>query len=325
MSFRTLFFGFVATTSMLGLFGCGDDSADGDGNGTGGSTNTGGTAGEGGSADGGSGDGGAGGSGDDMANLKIELSGLEPLGAGYVYEGWIIVDGAPVTTGRFQIEEGTDVYDGWVARADADAAAAFVLTIEPEEGDDPAPSATHVLGGDVEGTEAALSLEHGAALGTDFTGAVGSYILETPTSSNVADDYDQGIWWLQIGGGGPAASLALPELPEGWVYEGWVAGPNGPISTGTFTAATGADSDAAGAAAGPDGGPPFPGQDFVDPATVVVGMAAVISVEPMPDDSPTPFAIKPLIDMMIEDVGGGVSQDMGNNSDGNPWGLVTFN
>jgi len=327
MSFRNLFFGFVATSSMLGLFGCGDDSGDGDGAGgsaTGGS-DTGGsdTGGSGTGASGGSG--GSGGSGADMATVTVQLSGLEPLGAGYVYEGWIIVDDAPVTTGRFQIEEGVDMYESMVAQADADAAVAFVLTIEPEDGDDPAPSMVHVLGGDVADGEATLSLDHGAALGTDFGGAVGTYILETPSSGGVVDDYDQGIWWLQMGGNGPAASLALPGLPEGWVYEGWVAGPNGPVSTGTFSAPAGADDDGAGPDAGPDAGPPFPGQDFVDPAMVITGMTAVISVEPMPDDSPTPFAIKPLVDMTIEDVGGGVSQDMANNSAGNPSGSVTIN
>lgn len=324
MSFRNLFFGLIVGTGALGLVACGDDSADGGtgGNGTGGSGADGGSGAEGGSgADGG--DGGAGGSGVDMATLTVDLEGLEPLGEGYVYEGWFIVDDAPVTTGRFQIEDGTTSYEFMVPREEADAAAAFVLTIEPDEGDDPAPSAVHVLGGDIASGEATLTLDHAAALGTDFAGAVGTFILETPTSSAVADDYDQGIWWLQSG---PAASLALPTLPEGWVYEGWVVGPNGPVSTGTFTAVDAADSDGAGPDAGPDAGPPFPGQDFIDPAMVIGGgdFAAVISVEPMPDDSAAPFAIKPLVDMTIEDGGAGMSQSMMNNSAANPSGAITI-
>ena len=37
-------------------------------------------------------------------NVALDLSGLEPLGDGFVYEGWVIIDGAPVSTGRFNIE-----------------------------------------------------------------------------------------------------------------------------------------------------------------------------------------------------------------------------
>ena len=35
--------------------------------------------------------------------LGLSFTGLTPLGADYVYEGWILVNGAPVTTGRFTI------------------------------------------------------------------------------------------------------------------------------------------------------------------------------------------------------------------------------
>ena len=69
--------------------------------------------------------------------------------------------------------------------------------------------------------------------------------------------------------------------------------------------------------------PPFPGQDFIDPATVIVGMAAVISVEPEDDDSPAPFVLKPLIDMSIDDMPEGTSQDLANLSANNPTGSVT--
>ena len=65
-------------------------------------------------------------------------------------------------------------------------------------------------------------------------------------------------------------------------------------------------------------------QDFITPPTVLTGMTAVISVEPDPDDSPAPFALKPLVDMTIEDPGAGVSQDMANMSANNPTGSVTI-
>jgi hypothetical protein len=46
-------------------------------------------------------------SGDDAPStrtLAMTFSGLEPLGGGYVYEGWLMVDGAPVSAGRFAID-----------------------------------------------------------------------------------------------------------------------------------------------------------------------------------------------------------------------------
>jgi hypothetical protein len=258
------------------------------------------------------------------ASLSVELSGLEELGDGSVYEGWLIVDGMPVTAGRFNVD-GSDSYEFDVAADDADNATAYVLTIEPMTGDDPAPSATHVLAGDIVDGSASLSIGHAAALGTDFATMAGSYILNTPSTANDSNDYDQGIWWLEVTGNGPAASLTLPALPAGWVYEGWVVGQSGPISTGRFSVADAEDSDGKGAGAGPDGTPPFPGQDFITPAEMLAGYTVVISVEPMPDDSPMPFAIKPLIDPMIEDMGIGVSEMMTNMSANNPAGTMTMN
>ena len=34
------------------------------------------------------------------SNLSLVISGLEDLGADFVYEGWIIVNGVPQTTGK---------------------------------------------------------------------------------------------------------------------------------------------------------------------------------------------------------------------------------
>ncbi|MFT6399143.1 MAG: hypothetical protein ACJAYU_003908 [Bradymonadia bacterium] len=249
--------------------------------------------------------------------LAIQLENLEQLGDGYVYEGWLIIAGEPITTGRFSEPVGGAFT---VAADDAANADAFVLTIEPEVGDDPAPSAVHVVGGDFDAGVASLSTAHGAALGTDFADVAGTFILETPTSE-ATEDYANGIWWLDPSAG-PGASLTLPALPDGWQYEGWVAGPDGPVSTGTFTATDAADSDGAGPAAGDAGAPSFPGQDFVDPATNLVGLNAVISVEPMPDDSPAPFAIKPLVGP-ITDAGAGASQTQSANVDALPAGQVS--
>jgi len=251
--------------------------------------------------------------------LAIAFEGLEPLGADYVYEGWLIVDKMPVSTGIFRIDEDgmPTISEFEVTAENADAATLFVLTIEPAVDDDPAPSAVKVLAGELTDGAADLSIGHAAALGTDLADAAAGFILKTPTTGDTDEDDNQGIWFLELTDEGPAASMWLPELPEGWVYEGWVVGDDGPISTGTFSATTGEDSDGPGATAGPDGYPPFPGQDFIDPALNLVGLTAVISIEPQPDNSPAPFALKPLVTPSIEWLGGGVLQSMENKSSTN--------
>lgn len=262
------------------------------------------------------------------ATLGLGFSGLPQLGADYVYEGWLIVDGAPITAGRFTVDvDGNPSIDEFeIDGAMAEIATTYVLTIEPAVGDDPAPSAVHILAGDISNGVASLDVAHPAAIGTDFADATGEFILETPTTMSIADDYANGLWFLIPGADGMSPGLNLPELPEGWIYEGWIASADGPVSTGTFRAADVADSDGAGPDAGPDGAPPFPGQDFIDPARVLTGgYAAVISVEPVPDDSPEPFVLKPLIDSAMESVMAPMTQSMENMSaSNNPSGSITL-
>jgi hypothetical protein len=252
----------------------------------------------------------------------LTLNGVESLGSGFVYEGWILVGGQPVSTGTFTVDGSGnpspgsfDVDEGQLATATK-----FILTVEPSPDPDPAPAATKYLGGDFAGDTAMLSVADGATLGDDFSGASGSFILQTPSTAGVVGDYASGIWWLDPSG--PAATLVLPGLPAGWLYEGWVVGPDGPVSTGRFGQAAGADSDGAGPTAGPDGTPPFPGQDFISPLVSLVGYQAVITIEPEPDDSGGPFTLKPLVDMNVEDVGPGVLQPMANGAAAFPTGTA---
>ncbi|HFQ95022.1 MAG TPA: anti-sigma factor [Anaerolineae bacterium] len=249
-----------------------------------------------------------------QAALTLTFANLPNLGPDWAYEGWLIVDGKPVTTGVFTVDD-----HGMASAAefpvDAHAlknATAFVLTIEPSPDDDPAPNAIHIIGGDFDGDAAALTVSHPLALGVDFDGVNVSYILGAPSSENAKADYKKGIWW---------PGLNLPQLPQGWVYEGWVAGPDGPISTGRFTSGDMADSDGNGPMAGPKSGPSFPGQDFINPPIdLTAGYAAVISIEPDPDNSPLPFSLKPFIDETIDDVSDHGSQDMETRTDAFPTG-----
>ena len=246
--------------------------------------------------------------------LELELTNVPDLGADFVYEGWLVTADGPVSSGRFTVSESGVLSPSSFEIDDvlADEATAFVLTIEPAAGDDPAPAETHLLAGTMSADSAELTTSDAAALGTNFASATGSYILATPSTANDDTDNTQGIWWLAPGG--PSASLALPALPNGWLYEGWVVGGDGPVSTGTFAAPNATDSDGAGSAAGPDSAPPFPGQDFIDPEMDLIGGAAVVSVEPDPDNSPAPFIIKPLVDDDIEALTPPAAQDMANNA-----------
>ncbi len=250
------------------------------------------------------------------ATLSLKFKGLNNPGEGWAYEGWLIVDGQPVSTGVFTINE-KSMASATEFEVDAEAlqnATAFVLTIEPSPDADPAPSPIHILAGDFQGDSATLSVAHPAALGTDFADVTGSYILGAPSSKMGAEDYRKGIWW---------PSLNLPTLPEGWTYEGWVVGPDGPITTGRFAAGNMADSDGNGPTAGPNAGPSFPGQDFIDPAIdLTTGYTAVITIEPNPDTAPGPFFLKLLVDKTIEDVGDHGSQDMENQANTFPTGVI---
>ena len=156
--------------------------------------------------------------------LDVSFEGLEPLGEASRYEGWLIVDGAPVSIGVFDVEEGQTDFTFEVARADADAATDFVLTLEPAEDDDPAPSESKLVGGALLDGEADLSVDHVAAIG-DLAYVAGQFILATPTSSST-DDEAQGIWYLDPTAG-PDATLDLPDLGPGWTYEGWIVGDDG--------------------------------------------------------------------------------------------------
>jgi hypothetical protein len=248
------------------------------------------------------------------ATLTLTLTNLPDLGPDWAYEGWLIVEGQPVSTGVFTVDE-KGMASTTEFPVDAEAlkkATAFVLTIEPHPDDDPAPSPIHILGGDFDGDAANLTVGHPLALGVDFADTSVSYILGAPSSENAKADYAKGIWW---------PGLKLPQLPQGWVYEGWVVGPDGPISTGRFTSGDMADSDGVGPTGGPKAGPNFPGQDFINPPIdLTSGYAVVISIEPEPDNSPLPFALKRFIDENIEDVGDHGSQTMETRTEGFPTG-----
>ena len=185
------------------------------------------------------------------------------------------------------------------------------------------PNETHYLAGDLQGLGATLTPGHPDALGSDFGDAAGKYILATPTDGADTNE-TSGIWWISLQMADPTAGLSLPTLPAGWAYEGWVVMDGTPVTTGTFTSTTAAD-DAAPFSAMDAPGPPFPGEDFLMDApdglsfpTDLSETTAVISIEPVPDDSPAPFLLKPLVATVPANVADHQTFEMTNNAAGFP-------
>lgn len=240
--------------------------------------------------------------------VTLSFQGLQDLGSSYVYEGWLADETGLHSVGTFAIDASgalrTSEFE--VSEDDLWAAERFVVTIEPAGDQDPAPSDTRYLAGDfgVAGAisgDARLSPEHPDALGDDFGGVFGSYLLETPTTAGLIDDYANGIWF-GIPGAPPhwGRLLSLRYLPDGWQYEGWVIAADSAVSIGRFRFVSEADSDGPGPAAGPDQAPDYPGQDFIDPAMDLDGCGVMITIEPEPDNGPGPFTMVVLADSEIQ-------------------------
>lgn len=236
--------------------------------------------------------------------LTLNISNLGPIESDERYEGWVIVDGAPVSTGLFTVDQQGVLSETTfeIPSETLDAASAFVLSIEPFPDTDPAPSDIKILGGAFNSATAMVNVEHMAALGSSYNTASATYILATPTTTDMSDELS-GVWFLDNSSGSPMQGLNLPTLPSTWVYEGWAVINGMPISTGRFSALDMQD-DAANFSGMDATGPPFPGEDFVQNApmglnfpTDLTNATIVISIEPEPDNSPKPFAFKPLVSM----------------------------
>ena len=249
--------------------------------------------------------------------LTIDLTGLEALGSDYVYEGWIMVNSTPVSTGTFSDVTFPKTFQ--IPTAELVDATAFVLSIEPTNDPDPLPADTKVLAGDFSGSSASVN---SANIVGDFSTSTGKYILATPTDNDMTNE-TSGVWFLDNTNMPPIAGLDLPTLSAGWKYEGWVVVDGSPISTGTFTNVAATDD------AAPYSGPVplempngadgfFPGEDFLEnePAGLtfpldLLGKTVVVSVEPFPDNSTAPFTLKPLAHMIPTNAAVHTPIDMG--------------
>lgn len=256
------------------------------------------------------------------SKLNLNLTGLENLGSNYKYEGWIVVNGAPVTTGTFTVNDAGVLsktqFD--VNKTQLNSATDFVLSIEPANDTDPAPSNTKYIAGSFSGNSASVS----TAIVGNFSASTGKYLLGTPTNGNA--NPNAGVWFMD--GNGPTVGMSLPSLNSGWKYEGWVVSNGVVLSTGKFSNPNG--SDDASTYSGTMTSPPFPGEDFLNNAPTgltfpanLSGATLVISVEPFPDNSAMPFTLKPLSHTVANPAVTGTTINMMRDLTSFPTGTVT--
>ena len=263
--------------------------------------------------------------------FNLQLVGLPALGPqGGTYEGWAVLGGIPISTGKFRIDDttnpasvtnvlGTRVYgtvDGALfGPANTGlgglfpfivSATHFFVTIEPELDINFVPSDNVVMAGPIVNANADLTftgdLDTGVPANPDLTAAAGNAAFFAATGPGIPTN---GVWFtpvpMQPGGG-----LTLPVPFGNWTYEGWVEeiATGVRYSTGKFLDAGFPDLDAAtsltrgGANIGLDG----PGEEFLEAATIndadVLNLVsgdwvALVTIEPCSDNSflPSPLRI----------------------------------
>jgi hypothetical protein len=242
----------------------------------------------------------------ERSGIDLVVQGLVPLTGGFHYEGWVVLDDEHHSTGPFNVApdgvlvdlEDTMILDPFTADVDFADASAFFVTIErgergergePRDEAARTPSDSRLLGGELVDGVAELTVTDEHAVGADLSGAGGVFILATPSGPGVNER--SGVWFITLAG---EPGLSLPELPDGWTYQGWVTIEGTPVSTGRF------DDPAAPDDASPHSGdayvPPVPGEDFLhDPPegltfpTDLRGERVFVTIEPEPDIGPEPF------------------------------------
>lgn len=231
-------------------------------------------------------------------NLVLNLNGLEPLGSDFVYEAWIAGGNETLSLGTFS--ETTFPLSFTVNPETLFSARSFKVTIELANNSSTQPSNTEILRGFFSERTAYINT---SVIG-DFESASGTFFLKTPTD-DIDDrqvDNDQNGIWFGMPGSPPSPNINLPNLPSGWIYEGWVTGESGYISTGKFRAFNAVDHSNKFSGITNNNAFDLPGEDFFVNAPAgesfpldIKGRNVFISVEPVPDNSPDPFLIRPLV------------------------------
>jgi len=125
------------------------------------------------------------------------------------------------------------------------------------------------------------------------------FVFATPTDPENADGLS-GIWFTGTDLESPGLD-SLPDIPDGWIFEGWVYHDGYYLSTGKFSRNTGRDSSCTYYNCDAPGAPDFPGEDFLDDESAPQGLefpfqldndgdTVMITIEPVSDpDESRPF------------------------------------
>lgn len=240
----------------------------------------------------------------EFGTMRLQMSSLTTPGTGYVYGVWLKENSAYTFLGDFTLTStGTlsrTLYSIESQRLQAATGVMITLENEGEIGDN--PSATRILAGDFISKGARLTTDHVDALNVDFSSSAASYILATPTDNDTSNE-QSGIWYYDTMT--MASTLDLPALPSNWIYESWLLVGDSLTSMGKFDNPLAADQNNS-FGAGINPGFNAPGGDFLQgradfPADLREGQI-YISVEPIPDDATSPFAIRPLSAAILDSI-----------------------
>lgn len=209
------------------------------------------------------------------STVTLSVDGLEPIGGGLNYQAWLVhgsggnTFGFPLVVfnmnGNGQmVDPVADTVLTGPYHADVDAADAQGLAISLELSDVllEVSSFSFVLSGEfIQGT-ADMSADDFFALNRDFSNAAGKFTLATPTD-DVPDNELHGLWFMDPTTNPTEAGLDLPQVPNGWIYEGWADVGGHAISTGRFVSGLEADSTDFYSSGVSNDRPVFPGEDFL--------------------------------------------------------------
>ena len=301
-------------------------------------------------------------SGAQESKISIELKGLEDLGSTHWYEAWVKYDSAAIeitkTIHVFTSDGGDIRFTVDVPLGILQKGKAVIITIEDDDvpgarfirnaqGDiiDTvyAPSDYRILAAKIVANNGSFSLGDDFLLKHDFDNATMSFVLDTPTDG-VGNNPKSGLWFINyeiteitdttgavIGYDTTlVAGLDLPDLPDGWTYEGWVMFNQDSVSTGKFISAEGADDG--NPYSGPQAAYPFPGEDFLTNApsgitfpTDLSGKEVLVTlVPPYPEESKPPYKTTVFKGVVPSDASPKTVYTIGSNSESFPGGSLSI-
>jgi hypothetical protein len=227
---------------------------------------------------------------ENISQIELNVFGLNDLQGSGWYESWILWNremgqGTDIDTTSLGILErqtdgsyrlATDVTLGFLQ-----AGLMILVTIEDDDTvANEEPSIYEVIGAKIAANSGIFSLGNEEVLDFSFEVAQGRYILDTPTESPPSQNPFSGIWFVNpdtiiediLDDDGNIVDqdttieflpgLDLPDLPEGWLYEGFVEVGGQTLSIGTFTKSSAGDDSST--YNGAETAYPFPGEDFIN-------------------------------------------------------------